>query len=198
MYNQENKYNDSNIVFFSVILLSYSIAIYVRCLLTLLFCASRFSFSSRVGIYTSIEKNTDLRNPHCLPRSDLFSVFVHGQKYKRREAIATREYTWTVYDLTMAGRGNSRSAAQKCALLMFLVVSQVTGRGKSLVYAKLFGDVFGINSYRCDLSEKCISGDIFGTYVALLWNRLCETVEDCYGTIIANTAITSIIHTAIF
>ncbi|XP_033188501.2 von Willebrand factor C and EGF domain-containing protein-like [Bombus vancouverensis nearcticus] len=28
----------------------------------------------------------------------------------------------------MAGRGNSRSAAQKCALLMFLVVSQVTGR----------------------------------------------------------------------
>lgn len=68
----------------------------------------------------------------------------------------------------MAGRGNSRSAAQKCALLMFLVVSQVTGRGKSLVYAKLFGDVFGINSYRCDLSERCISGDIFGTYVALL------------------------------
>ena len=83
-------------------------------------------------------------NPHFLPRFDLFSVFVHGQKYKRWKGITTKEYTrGVVHGWTMTGHDNSRAILQKCALIALLVVVQVTAEGK-----KLF------DSHRCDLNKR--------------------------------------------
>lgn len=85
---------------------------------------------------------TNLGNPH-FHEFRLFSVFVQGRKYKRRETMVARRYSCTVHGLeTMATRVESRSFVQKCVLLVSLFAIQVTGRGEKSIHEKLFDDSF--------------------------------------------------------
>lgn len=133
MWHRGRRYYNSHIVLF----LCHSLW---RRLQTLLFYVSRFSFPSRVPVFMSIVKNTNQRNPYLAPQTELSSVLVHGQQYKR-ETIATREHICTVCDLTMVRQCNSSLIVQKCVLLMTVVVIHGTGGGRKLTYEKLFDTI---------------------------------------------------------